>query len=139
MDEGDDLGVRVCLERIFQFLRVNRASPVVLHHYSHTTAAFDVLFHASAKHTVLAHDHFVARLNQIDEAGFHAGRAGCGNRHGQFILRFKRVFQQGFHLVHQVDEQRVQMANSRPRHRGQHARADIRRARAHQGSLGRMK
>ena len=35
--------------------------------------ALDVFLHAAAEHAVLADDDLVARFDEIDEAGFHAG------------------------------------------------------------------
>ena len=139
LDESDNPRVRIGLERVLQFLRIDRASPVVLDHQRGTAAALHVLLHAAAEHAVLAHDDLVAGLDQIGKTGFHAGGTGCGNGHGQFVPGLERVFQQYLHFIHHPDEHRVQMANGRACHGSQNARADVGRAGAHQDALGRMK
>ena len=73
MDEGHDLGIRICLECIFQLLRVHRAAPGVFHHDRNAAAPFHVLLHPSAEDAVLTDDYLVTRFHQVDETGLHAG------------------------------------------------------------------
>ncbi len=74
MHEGDNLCIWMGFQGIFQLLRINRATPVILHHHRDAAAALYVFLHAPAKHAVLADDDFISRFDQVDEAGFHARR-----------------------------------------------------------------
>ncbi len=56
----------------------------------HHTAPINALY---GLHEGLADYYLFARFNQIDEAGFHTGRAGRGDRHGQFIFGLESKLQ----------------------------------------------
>ena len=43
--------------------------------------------HPPAEHAVDAHDHRIARLDQVDHRRFHAGRAGAADGEGHPVLR----------------------------------------------------
>ena len=131
--------LRVGLERVFELVRVDRAAPRIVDHDGSAAVALDVLLHAPAEHAVAAHDHRVARLDQVDEAGLHARRARRGHRHGQCVVGLEGIAQQFLHLVHHVDEGRIEMTDGRLGHGRKHARMHVGGAGAHEGALGRVK
>ncbi len=137
MHESHQFGIGIGPERLLQFVRINHAAPFIFQHDRCRTTALDVFLHAPAEHAVLADDHLVTRLDQVDEAGFHAGRTRCRNRKRQFVFGLKGVLQQRFHLFHHSDKGRIEMANGGPRQRFEYARTDIGRTRPHQGPPGR--
>jgi len=136
--EADDLGVLVLLQRVFELLRVDRVAPLVLDQDRRAAAAHRVFQHAAAEHAVLAHDHLVARGDHVHEAEFHPDRARARQREGERVLRLIDIAQQGLELLHHLDEHRIEIADRRLAHGGQHARVDLGRAGAHQRALRRM-
>ena len=70
--KGDELGLRVGLNRLRQFFRVNRVAPTILHHHRLGATSFDVLFHAPAKNAILTDNGGVTRLKQIHKGRLHA-------------------------------------------------------------------
>src|SRR6266567_2439192 len=93
----------------------------------------------SAKHAVDADEHFIARLDQIDEAKLHPRAAGAADGKSHFILGEEYLAEHRLDLFHHPDEHRVQMAHERQRHRLEHGRRDIARPRPHEQSLRRLK
>jgi hypothetical protein len=84
-----------------------------------------------------AADHdLVARLQQVEEAALHPGHAGRADREGHAVLCAEDAAQQVLRLAHHVEELRVEVAQERRRHHGQHARVHVAGARAHQEALG---
>ena len=71
------------------------------------------VFHPGAEHAVDADEHLVAGLDQVDDDGFHPGRARPGNRQRQPILGLKHVAEQVLGLVHQRHELGVEVAEQR--------------------------
>ncbi len=136
--EGDDLRVAVRFERVFQFLRIDGLTPLVLYDHCNAPRALDVLDHAAAEHAVAADDDLVARRHHVDEAVLHADRAGTGHREGQRVLGLVGVAQERLQLFHHLDEDRVEIADRRLAHGRKHARMDLRRARPHQRALRRV-
>ncbi len=136
--EGDDLGVLVLLQRILDLVRIDRFAPPVLDHHRNAAAADDVLEHAAAEHAVDAHDHLVSRRDQVDEAVLHPDRARARDREGKRVLGLVDVAQQRLQLLHHLDEDRVEVADRRLAHGGEHARVNLGRPRAHQRALRRM-
>ena len=76
MYERHQLRIRVGLERIFEFARIDGLTPVILDGDCDTPAAQNIFLHASAEHTIDTDDDLVTRLHEIDETGFHARRSG---------------------------------------------------------------
>ena len=72
MHEGEHFHAGVGFESVADFIRIDRRAPSILNHDRDAAAAFDVLHHAPAEYAVDAHDYFIARLDQINEAAFHA-------------------------------------------------------------------
>jgi hypothetical protein len=116
--KSHDLRIRVLLQRIFHFLRVDRRAPFVLHHYCRATAALHVFDHTSAKHAIAAHDHFVARVDHVDETHFHSNRAGSRNRERHQVGSLERIPQQALQFFHHVCEYWVEMAERWTGHGG---------------------
>ena len=75
--EGKDLGIGIGLEGVFDFLRAHRRAPAVFHDHGDAAAALHVLDHAAAEYAVAADDDLVAGADHVDEAHFHAHRAGA--------------------------------------------------------------
>ena len=136
MHKRQHLGIRVGLEGIANFLRIDRRAPGVVDDHRHAAGALDVFQHAPAEHAVAAHDHLVARLHQIDKAHFHSRRARCRDRESQRVLGLERHAQHGLDLLHQLDESRIEVADGRARHRVEDALRHVGRAGAHENAFG---
>ena len=92
-----------------------------------------------APKTPLTHDdHRVARLDEIDDRRFHAGRAGAAHRERHPVLRAEQLAQAALQLVHDLQVVRIEVPDRRPRQRGEHARVDVARAGAEQRADGRI-
>ena len=125
MHEGNQFRIRVLLERIFKLLRIDRLAPGVFDDDGFAAGTLHVFDHAAAKHAVAADDYLIAGGHHVDEAKFHADRAGPGDREGQRILRLVGVTQQAFQLFHHLDKNGVEIADRRQAHGGHHARRDF--------------
>src|SRR5882724_1890128 len=136
--EGDHADVAVFLERVLELLRIDRRAPFVLDDDGLAPRALDVFDHAPAEHPVPAHDHLVAGANEVDEAVLHSHGTGAGHREGERVLRLIDVAQEPIQLFHHLDEDRIEIADRRLAHGGQHARMDLGRAWTHKRSLGRV-
>ena len=77
MNERNNLCIGVFFNRSLELFGINRVTPTIHNHDRCRTTALDVLFHATAKHSVLAYDHFIATLHQINEGSLHSSRARC--------------------------------------------------------------
>ena len=75
MNECNNLCIGVFFNRRLELFGINRVTPTIHHHDRCSTAALDVLFHTTAKHTVLAYDYFIATLHQINKGSLHTSRA----------------------------------------------------------------
>ena len=139
MDEGERPGAGIGLDGGLRFFQIDHRSPVIRDHDGGRSGAGDVFLHAPAEDAVLADDHRIARLDQIDEGRFHARRSRRRDRQGQLVARLEGVLQQPFDLIHQVHEGRVEVANGRLAHGGQDARVHVRGAGAHQDAARRVK
>ena len=98
--------------------------------------------HPAAEDAVDADEHLVARLDQVDDHGFHPRRAGAGDRHREPVLGLEDVPQQVLRLVHQGDELGVEVPEQRHPQRREDAGVDLARAGAEEqaaatGSAGR--
>src|SRR6266852_7191919 len=58
--------------------------------------------HTLAKHAVDADHHFVARLDEVDDAGLHAGAAGAAHRKGKSVLGTEQTPEHVLRLVHNL-------------------------------------
>ena len=85
-----------------------------------------------AEHAVDAHQHALARLDQIEHRRFLPGRARAADRHRHAVLRAKHFAQHRLQLVHDPQIIRVQMPHGRPRECGQHTRMNVARPRTKQ-------
>ncbi len=81
--------------------------------------------HTRAENAVDADEHGVAGFDEVDDAGFHSGRAGAADGEGEFVLGLEDVAEHLLGFVHDANKFRVEMADQRHRHGGQHARVDI--------------
>ena len=90
--------------------------------------------YASAKDSILARDHAVARFNQIDHAAFHPRAAGAANRHRHLVLCLKHLPQHRLQFVHYLQEIRIEVSYGRRGHGCQNAGMDIARPGPHQRS-----
>src|SRR6266852_4740613 len=88
------------------------------------------LRHSLAENTVDADDHLVARFDDVDDAGLHAGTASAAYGEGETIVRPKRKPQEFLALVHDLQKLRVKMANEGIGHRRQNARVHVAGARS---------
>jgi hypothetical protein len=86
-----------------------------------------------------AHDHGVARLDQVHDAGLHAGgpRALQGQHHA--VRRAVDLAQHRHDLVEDRVEGRIEVPEHRLAHRRERGRLDVRGARAAEQALGRGK
>ncbi len=75
--------------------------------------AFQIVFHAASEDAVDAHDHLVARFDQVDHDRFHAGHSGTGNGKRQRVAGLKDLTHHFAGLVHVGDVLGVQMAERR--------------------------
>ena len=132
MDQGDRFDGACLPERVLQAVRVDGLSPRDLERDCLAARASHDVGHACAEHAVYAHDHAVARLDQVYQRCLHAGRAGAGHGDGERVLCLEDCAQQSLHLVHDREEFRVQMAEQRRAHGAQHAGMDEARTRTEQ-------
>ena len=139
MYKSEQVGLWMLLESGADFVDTHRVAPVILHHDGRSTATFHILFHATAKYTVLADNDRIAGRDEVNEAGFHTGRTRCGHWQGEFIFGLERVLQQLFDLIHQVHKQWIQVADGRSRQGAQNAGRYIGGAGAHQRAKWRIK
>lgn len=95
--------------------------------------------HALTEEAVDTDDHFLAFLNEIGQAGFHAGAAGSRDREGKPVPGFEHGTQQQLDLVHAFEIQGIHMAKQRRHHGLQDTRFHIARAGAEQNPLWWMK
>jgi len=100
--------------------------------------SFGDLRHAAAKHTIDADDHTVARLNQVDDTGFHSGTSRAADGHRHVIGRLKHFPQHGLNFIHEFQEVRVQVSHRGRCHRCQNTGMDLTWPWAHQNSLRRI-
>ena len=114
MDEGQCLGIWIIAQRLFDFIQVDSAPPIILDHHRQGSAALGILFHTPTEDAILANDDLVTRFQQIDEDRFHASRARSRDWYGQLIFGLEGILKQLFHFIHHGDESRVEMTDSRP-------------------------
>ena len=72
MHEAKYFCVRIFLERIFNFIRVNGLAPCVFNDDGHATGTLYVFNHAAAEYTVAPNDDFIAGRYRINKTGFHS-------------------------------------------------------------------
>src|SRR5437870_3793280 len=60
--------------------------------------------HPLTKHAVNADDHLVAGLDQVNDAGLHAGAAGATDRKGENIPRAEESPEHVLSLVHDLQK-----------------------------------
>ena len=81
---------------------------------------------------IKGHYGVVARLQQVEHDRLEAGRAGAGHRDGVMVRGAEHLAQPAHRLVHHLEEIRIEVADERRRHGGEHARIGIGRAGAEQ-------
>ena len=81
MNKGQDLRIRVSLQCRFSLGGINGNTPFILNHDRGAATALHIFLHAATEDTVLADDHLVTRLNQVDKTHLHTGRTRCRHRH----------------------------------------------------------
>ena len=91
MNEGDDPGIGVFLQRVFQGVRIDRFSPCPFHDDRGGLASFHVFDHATTEYAVSAYDDFVSRCYHVHETAFHAYGARTGDRVGQLVVCLEGV------------------------------------------------
>ncbi len=135
MDDGQDACVAPVGVRVEHLLRVDRASPGRVDPYDFRAAPAGDLAHAFAEHTVDADDRSVTRLEEIDEARFHAGRPGAADRQGQRVLGAEHESQPVGDLVEHREELGIEMPEHRPLERFHDLGIRVRRPRPEQQSI----
>ena len=93
------------------------------------------LAHAVAEHAVGADDRGVARLEQVDEAGFHARRARAAHRQRERVLGAEHGAQPLHRLVHDREELGIHVPEQRATERGGGLGVRVRRSRAEQQTI----
>ena len=125
VDDPDDLGT-VALDRRLHLIGIEHLAVRPLDRRDDGAGAFGDVLHPAAEDAVDAHQHPVARLDQVDDDRLHPGRPGSRDRQRQPILGLKHVAEQVLGLVHQGGELGVEVADER-RAECLAARADRRR------------
>jgi metal-dependent amidase/aminoacylase/carboxypeptidase family protein len=69
------------------------------------------ILHAHAEYAVNEHQHRIIFLDQVDETGFHAGRAGAGHGNRQGVAGVEQGPKVGLDGIHDADKVRVKMAD----------------------------
>ena len=100
--------------------------------------SFCDICHPHPEHTIDTDDHGVPRFNEVDDGGFHAGRAGGTDCHGHLIACPKQVAQHSLQVVHDLQIVGVQVSYGRFADGFQDSRMDITGTGSHEGSDGRI-
>ena len=91
MDKGENFGIGVGFEGVFDLGGIHRRAPGIVHYHRHTTTAPHVFNHAPTKHAVAAHDDFVTWLDEIHKARLHADRTRPRHRKRERIFSLKSI------------------------------------------------
>ena len=134
--DREHAGAGMLAMRVEQALRVDRASPRRLHAHDFGAGPARNLTHALTEHTVDPDDHGVTRLDEIDEAGLHARRAGPAHGQRQRVLGSERDPQPVGDLVEHQEEVGIEMPEHRALERLHHLGVRVRRAGAQQETFG---
>ena len=78
----------------------------------------------------------VAPLEQVDEAGLHAGHAGGADREGQPIGGLECLAQHVLRFIHDLQEIGIEVADERHGHGREHARMHVTGSGAEEKTLG---
>ena len=127
---------RVLALGVEQALGIEREAPLLLDAHDVGTAAARDFAHPVAEHAVRADDGGVAGLEQVDEAGLHAGRAGAAHREGQRVVGAEDGAQARHRLVHDREELGVHVPEQRTAECGDRFRVGIGRTRSEEQSVG---
>jgi hypothetical protein len=92
-----------------------------------------------AEEAALGHDHGVARLHEVHDAGLHAGRARAVERQHQPVGHPVHAPQQRHDVEENLVHPRVEMAEHRARHRVEHGGVHVCRSGAAEQPLWRSK
>jgi hypothetical protein len=111
-------------------------APLFLDAHDLGAAAARDLAHAVAEHAVGTDDRGVARLEQVDEARLHAGRAGAADRQRELVLGTEHGAQARHRVVEDGEEFGIHVADQRPGERGNGLGVRVRRPGAEQESVG---
>ncbi len=92
--------------------------------------------HPLAEHAVDADDDRVARPDEVDEGGLHAGRAGPAHRQRQCVGGGEDLTQPVVRLVEEGQELRIEVAEHGAGQRHRDFRVRVGRPRAHEEAVG---
>ena len=127
------------VERIHQRVVRDALAPVGAHGHDARPMPPRDLSDPVPEVAALRHDHRVARLDEVHDAGLHAGRAGAVEWQHEAVRHPVHAPQQ----LHDVEEDlvhlRVEVPEHRPGHRFEHRRVHVRGTGAAQQPLGRAK
>ena len=80
MNEGEQLGMRVGLDRMGHGFSTDRLAPFEGQKHNRGSSPLGDFRHAATENAVLGDDGGVSGFQQIDESGFHGKRSGCRDR-----------------------------------------------------------
>jgi hypothetical protein len=103
-----------------------------------TAVALRQVGDAHAPDAVVAHDDLVALLQQVGDAGLHAGVAAAGGQQRVLAVGLEQVAEPLLDVVHDLEQRRVHVAQQRQRLGGQDARVGVAGAGAHQQARGHL-
>ena len=137
MDHGDHPRVRVHVERVHQRLVRHAVAPVRLDRDDPSAVPPRDLADALPEEPALPHDHGVARLEQVRDAGLHPGGTAAVEREDEPVGHPVDAPQHVDDVEQDVVKVRVEVAEHRLPHRVEHGRVYVRGSGAAQESLGR--
>ena len=122
MHKGDGLHRSRSQESGLNRVRFDDLAPGGFHPDRFAAATFNHCSEACAKDPVDADDDCIARLHEIHDRRFHAGRSGAGDCDGEPVRSREDLAEQRLNIVHYGEEGRVEVAEKRHRHGSQHPR-----------------
>ncbi len=135
VDEGDGFGFDA-VDGVDDGLLIEDGSPGGFDFFDDGAAAFGDVDHASAEDAVDADEDFVAGFDEVDEEGFHAGGACAGDGEGHFVLGAEGLAEFGADVIHDVEEDGVEVADGGAGEGLEDADGDVGGAGAEEGALG---
>ena len=121
VNDADEFHLRMRVERRLDLLQRNHVAPRRLDRVDGRAAALHHILHARAEYAVDAHDHLVARLDEIDRAAFHAGHARAADGKREPVFRAHHLAEHRARVIHDREILRIEMPQRGRRHRAKHA------------------
>ncbi len=110
MDNGDDL-VMLSGDLLLDLVGHHRCAPFKLEGIDLCDQALGHVLHAHAEDAVGQYQHGVVFFDQVDEAGFHAGRPGTGHGDRQRVACVEQSPQVHLDSIHDTDEVWIEMTD----------------------------